>query len=165
MTERAEFGGGECVVTPATASDVAELNADMRDADREEVGVFGLTYDDCKSADGAWAVRIGGDLVCVCGTCALEAEESVLCRRRQFFLLSTNKVWRHKVGYVRYSRPVAEFVLRRLPAWVDTVWSTPMAKYTASIEWQKRCLGFTPVGEGFYNGVRHIVLERRKGKR
>lgn len=156
---------GVCRVTPATREDVDALNANMRDADREEVGVLGFSYDDCESADGAWAVRIGGDLVCILGTCVLGSQETTLSRERQLFLLSTNAVWRHKVDYVRYSRRVASFVLRRMPKWVDKVWSLPMESYGASIRWQERVLGFVRTGTVEINGVRHAVLELRKGGR
>lgn len=163
MVDGVEFGGGECTVRPATKEDVRELNDCMRQADRDEIAAFGFDYDDCESSDQAWAVRIGGDLVCVMGIAKLYANETHLSKTRQFFLLSTDKVWRHKVAYVRYSSPVMLWVLNRMPSWVDCVRSIPMLAYEGSVRWQERVLGFRAIGAIMINGVEHLLMEKRRG--
>nr|DAH80687.1 MAG TPA: hypothetical protein [Caudoviricetes sp.] len=160
-TERIEIGGGVTLAT-ATAADFAELNANMREADRRECRVFGAEGEDAANWERAWAVRADGALVGIAGWGAFRGE-SHLSRRRLLLFMSTGAVWGIRRTFVRHSRPVMLAVLSRLPPWVDEVYSLPMSDYAASVRWQERVLGFERVCEIEANGVRHTLMAKRKG--
>ncbi|MCQ2299974.1 MAG: hypothetical protein MJZ81_07625 [Bacteroidales bacterium] len=162
MVDVVEFSDG-VTVRPATEDDFREANAFMREEDRFEVQVFGEDEERFDEWDEAVAVRIDGDLVGILGFVKIEGD-SVVSRRRGMTFLTTDAVWRHRKAFVRQSRNVANWAFYNLlPAWVDTVCATTTERYSASIAWEERVLGFRRTGVVELNGVRHVCLERRKG--
>lgn len=150
---------------PATQEHFDRLNADLREKDLAECRVFGREGEDMRNWESAWAVYVDDDLVGI-GGYALFADATPLSAHRLFLFLTTNKVWKHKVAFVKYSRNVAEFMIARLPEWVVHLHSLPMSSYAESIRWQKKVLGFSERGEIVLNGIRHTRLyrHRRGGK-
>ena len=157
------FRFGDTVCYAATRADFDRLNADMREEDRAECRVFGMDGDDGRNWDEAVAIEIAGELVGIVGFGKF-ADGNELSRERMMFFLTTNAVWRHRVAFVKSSRPVMRWAMNTLlPSWVNTVFSFPIATYRGSVEWQERVLGFAAYGIVAFNGIRHVGMIKRKG--
>lgn len=144
-------------IAKATVEDFAALNADLRDMDRAECRVFGQDGEDFSAYEQAYAIRIGGDLVGIAGWATFDGDTPIADRRLLLFM-TTNAVWKHKVEFVKRSRVVFEWLTARLPVWVRDIFAVPMSEYAASINWQKRMLGFKETDKQVLNGVEHTIL-------
>ena len=160
--ERIDLGGG-LVMETATDADFGELNAGMREEDRNECRVFGRDGESRSDWDAAYSVRLDGSLVGIVGW-GLPYGASHLSRSRLLLFMTTDTVWSIRKTFVRRSREVMLSTLARLPPWVDTCLSLPMSDYRRSVRWQERVLGFSTVGEITVNGVRHTIMVKRKRK-
>lgn len=160
--ERMDLGGG-LVMETATDADFGELNARMREEDRNECRVFGREGESRSDWEAAYSVRLDGALVGVVGW-GLPYGASHLSRSRLLLFMSTETVWSIRRMFVRRSREVMLATLSRLPSWVDACVSLPMSDYRRSVRWQERVLGFGTVGEITVNGVRHTIMVKRKRK-
>lgn len=147
----------------ATQEHFDQLNADLREKDLAECRVFGCEGEDMKNWEYAWALFVDDDLVGIVGW-GLFANATPLSKERFFMFMTTNKVWKHKLTFVKYSRKVAEFVMAQLPPWVEHIHSLPMSSYAESVKWQTKVLGFHYNGEIELNGVKHTRLYKHRSE-
>lgn len=150
--------GEGVTMTRSVQEDYEATYADLREWDRRETEVFdGGRADALADMETSWTIRDGAALV---GFIALKtfAGESVLSRRRFIVQLTTNHVWKVKVKYVRFSRPVLRAVAENAPGWVTDFYTLPMKAYAGAVRWDERILKMHRVREIVANGVPHVLF-------
>jgi hypothetical protein len=124
-------------IQDATPADAAELAANLRDADRQEVWAYG--FDDPLPAvtesitNAAWSkvARVDGALACVFG---LAKSGTVLTRVGHPWMLGTPVIDRNARALMLLSRPYIAKMLRECPHLVNVV----HAPNTRAVRWLRR---------------------------
>lgn len=136
---------------PATQADIDAVADSFREGERRSEQLLGR--DRLDSFEQCWAVEAAnGDLVGYFGVCMLP-NESVMGRGRAFCFMSCEAADRHKLAFVKATRPAFKWVAEQCPPWVDMFVSWPLESYAKSVRWQEKVLGMrrvatTPVGGG-----------------
>lgn len=143
---------------PATQAEIDHVEAHYRAGDRREMEVAGGGRTMLEEFEACWTVRAGnGDIVGYFGVLCLPGE-SVLGRSRGFCFMSCEAANRHKIAFVKASRPAFSWVASQCPPWVDRFVTWPLESYRGSIRWQERVLGMRRTFAVDAGGGERIVL-------
>lgn len=130
----------EVTFLPVTEGDIAELVANMRQQDRDELDAAGaddpeqaVVYS-CAGSRFCWTARFDGKLACVFGVGTV----SHLAGIGAPWLLGTDEIRRHQRAFIKHSRPYIEKMLKVYPELYNMV----DARNSRAIRWLKR-MGFS----------------------
>ncbi len=164
MTKVATFRGGFSLA-PSTQEEIDHVEASYREGERREIAAGGGGRTTLDEFERCWTVRAAnGDIVGYFGVVAMPGE-SVLGRSRGFCFMSCEAANRHKIAFVKATRPVFRWVVEQCPPWTDTFLSWPLESYAASVRWQEKILKMrrvalvpAPMGERYV----HLEISRKE---
>ena len=154
------FPGGFTLV-PATQDDIDYVEANFRAGDRREQEVENAPPTLLEDCESCWTVRAdNGDVIGYFGILVMP-NESHLSRTRAFCFMSCENANRHKVAFVKATRPAFRWMVGRCPSWVDTYLTWPLESYRSSVRWQEKVLKMRRVAlvPAPVDGERYVVME------
>ncbi len=162
MTKVATFRGGFSLA-PSTQEEIDHVEASYREGERRESAAGGGGRTTLDEFERCWTVRAAnGDIVGYFGVVAMPGE-SVLGRSRGFCFMSCEAANRHKIAFLKATRPAFRWVSSQCPPWVERFVTWPLESYAASVRWHERVIGMrrafrSPAG----NGESFLVFEITK---
>ena len=160
MKPSATFPGG-FALAPSTQDEIDLVEANFRAGERHEREIERAERTRLGDFEQCWTVRAGnGDLVGYFGVLVMPGE-SFMSRTRGFCFMSCEAANRHKLAFVKASRPAFRWMVDACPAWTDRYLTWPLESYTASVRWQERVLKMRRVElvPAPVDGERYIVME------
>ena len=160
MKSVATFPGG-FALSPATQEEIDYVEENFREGERRERDVEQAAPTRLSEFERCWTVRAGnGDVIGYFGVMEMP-NESFMSRTRAFCFMSCENANRHKVAFVKASRPAFRWVVGACPPWVEVFLTWPLESYAASVRWQERVLkmrrvAVVPAARG---GERYIVMQ------
>ena len=154
-----EFPGGFRLV-PATQAEIDYVEDNYREGERHEREVENAPPTCLSDFESRWTVRAAnGDVIGYFGILVMP-NESHMSRTRAFCFMSCENANRHKIAFVKATRPVFAWVVSQCPPWTDRYLTWPLESYTGSVRWQEKVLKMrriltVPAG----NGENYIVME------
>ena len=146
-------------LNPATQEEIDHVEANYRPGERREQEVENAGRTLLDEFEQCWTVRAGGEIIGYFGVLVIP-DESVMSRSRGFCFMSCEAANRHKLAFVKDSRPVYRWVVEQCPPWTDVYVSWPLASYVASVKWQKRVLGMREVArQPVHDGEEYVIFE------
>ena len=164
MIGRATFPGG-FTLEPATQADNDLVEDNFRAGERREQEIEGGERTRLDEFEQCWTVRAAnGDVIGYFGVMVMP-NESHMSRSRGFCFMSCENANRHKIAFVKATRPVFRWVVEQCPSWTDTFLSWPLESYAASVRWQEKILKMrrvalvpAPMGERYV----HLEISRKE---
>ena len=159
MKPFATFKGG-FTLAPATQEDIDYVEANYRAGERHEREVENAPRTLLGDFESCWTVRAAnGDVIGYFGVLVMPAE-SFMSRTRAFCFMSCENANRHKLAFVKASRPAFRWMVEACPPWTDRYLTWPLESYAASVRWQEKVLKMrrvarVPAG----NGECYVVME------
>jgi len=156
----ATFPGG-FALAPSTQEEIDFVEANFRAGERHEREIERAERTRLGDFEQCWTVRAGnGDIVGYFGVLVMPGE-SFMSRTRGFCFMSCEAANRHKIAFVKASRPAFRWMVEACPAWTDRYLTWPLESYTASVRWQERVLKMRRVARvpAPVDGERYIVME------
>lgn len=159
MKAVATFHGGFSL-EPATQEAIDHVEANFRAGERHEVEVDNSPPTLLSDFESCWTVRAAnGDIIGYFGILVMP-NESHMSRTRAFCFMSCEAANRHKVAFVKATRPAFRWMVSQCPAWTDRFLTWPLESYKGSVRWQEKVLGMrriarVPAG----NGECYVVME------
>lgn len=160
MKPSATFPGG-FALAPSTQEEIDFVEANFRAGERHEREIELAERTRLGDFEQCWTVRAGnGDIVGYFGVLVMPGE-SFMSRTRGFCFMSCEAANRHKLAFVKASRPAFRWMVEACPAWTDRYLTWPLESYTASVRWQERVLKMRRVARvpAPVDGERYIVME------
>ena len=160
MKPSATFPGG-FALAPSTQEEIDFVEANFRAGERHEREIERAERTRLGDFEQCWTVRAGnGDIVGYFGVLVMPGE-SFMSRTRGFCFMSCEAANRHKLAFVKASRPAFRWMVEACPAWTDRYLTWPLESYTASVRWQERVLKMRRVARvpAPVDGERYIVME------
>ena len=160
MKPSATFPGG-FALAPSTQEEIDFVEANFRAGERYEREIERAERTRLGDFEQCWTVRAGnGDIVGYFGVLVMPGE-SFMNRTRGFCFMSCEAANRHKLAFVKASRPAFRWMVEACPAWTDRYLTWPLESYTASVRWQERVLKLRRVARvpAPVDGERYIVME------
>ena len=160
MKPSATFPGG-FAFAPSTQEEIDFVEANFRAGERHEREIERAERTRLGDFEQCWTVRAGnGDIVGYFGVLVMPGE-SFMSRTRGFCFMSCEAANRHKLAFVKASRPAFRWMVEACPAWTDRYLTWPLESYTASVRWQERVLKMRRVARvpAPVDGERYIVME------
>lgn len=160
MKPSATFPGG-FALAPSTQEEIDFVEANFRAGERHEREIERAERTRLGDFEQCWTVRAGnGDIVGYYGVLVMPGE-SFMSRTRGFCFMSCEAANRHKLAFVKASRPAFRWMVEACPAWTDRYLTWPLESYTASVRWQERVLKMRRVARvpAPVDGERYIVME------
>lgn len=159
MRKEATFPGGFSIA-PATQADIDYVEDNFRAGERREREVEDAPRTMLDDFESCWTIRAAnGDVIGYFGVLVMPAE-SFLSRTRAFCFMSCTNTDRHKVAFVKATRPIFRWVVAACPPWTERYITWPLESYAASVRWQERILGMRRIGRvPAGNGECYIVME------
>ena len=160
MKPSARFPGGFSLA-PSTQEEIDFVEANFRAGERHEREIERAERTRLGDFEQCWTVRAGnGDIVGYFGVLVMPGE-SFMSRTRGFCFMSCEAANRHKLAFVKASRPAFRWMVEACPAWTDRYLTWPLESYTASVRWQERVLKMRRVARvpAPVDGERYIVME------
>lgn len=138
-------------VSCPSAADVAELAANMRQADRDEIAAshggeaIDVVSESVRASSESWALRINGRLACIWGVVPI-ASTGLAGGRGVVWMLTTSVVERFPVAFWRFCRDAVRDLVQRWAVLVNMI----DLRHEKAVRWAER-LGFAfaapvPVG-------------------
>lgn len=159
MKPAATFPGGFTLAL-SSQEEIDHVEANFRAGERHERDVENAPPTLLEDFERCWTVRAGnGDVVGYFGILVMP-NESFMSRTRAFCFMSCEAANRHKIAFVKATRPVFRWMVGRCPPWTDRYLTWPLESYAASVRWQEKVLKMrriarVPAG----NGENYIVME------
>ena len=158
------FPGGFTLV-PAKQEDIDYVEANFRAGERHEAQIEDAGRTTLDEFESCWTVRAAnGDVIGYFGVLVMP-NESHMSRSRGFCFMSCENANRHKIAFVKATRPVFRWVVEQCPPWTDTFLSWPLESYAASVRWQEKILKMrrvalvpAPMGERYV----HLEISRKE---
>lgn len=162
MKDVPTFPGGFSL-RPATQEDIDYVEDNFREGERREQEIEGGERTRLDEFEQCWTVlAANGDVIGYLGVMVMP-DESFMSRTRGFCFMSCENANRHKVAFVKASRPALRWMVERCPGWTDTFVSWPLESYAASVRWQRKVLRMRPVRTvPAPMGERYVVMETTK---
>lgn len=160
MKPSATFPGG-FALAPSTQEEIDFVEANFRAGERHEREIERAERTRLGDFEQCWTVRAGnGDIVGYFGVLVMPGE-SFMSRTRGFCFMSCEAANRHKLAFVKASRPAFRWMVEACPAWTDRYLTWPLESYTASVRWQERVLKMRRVARvpAPVDGEKYIVME------
>lgn len=160
MKPSATFPGG-FALAPSTQEEIDFVEANFRAGERHEREIERAERTRLGDFEQCWTVRArNGDIVGYFGVLVMPGE-SFMSRTRGFCFMSCEAANRHKLAFVKASRPAFRWMVEACPAWTDRYLTWPLESYTASVRWQERVLKMRRVARvpAPVDGERYIVME------
>ncbi len=160
MKPAATFPGG-FTLAPSTQEEIDYVEANFRAGDRREQEVENAPPTLLEDFESCWTVRAdNGDVIGYFGILVMP-NESHLSRTRAFCFMSCENANRHKVAFVKATRPAFRWMVGRCPSWVDTYLTWPLESYRSSVRWQEKVLKMRRVAlvPAPVDGERYVVME------
>ena len=160
MKPSATFPGG-FALAPSTQEEIDFVETNFRAGERHEREIELAERTRLGDFEQCWTVRAGnGDIVGYFGVLVMPGE-SFMSRTRGFCFMSCEAANRHKLAFVKASRPAFRWMVEACPAWTDRYLTWPLESYTASVRWQERVLKMRRVARvpAPVDGERYIVME------
>ena len=154
------FPGGFTLV-PATQEDIDYVEANFRAGERHEAQIEDAGRTTLDEFESCWTVRAAnGDVIGYFGVLVMP-NESHMSRSRGFCFMSCENANRHKIAFVKASRPAFKWMVGQCPEWADTFLTWPLESYAASVRWQEKILKMRRVARvpAPEDGERYIVME------
>lgn len=155
----ATFPGGFSLA-PSTQNEIDYVEANFREGERHERDVENAPRTLLDDFESCWTVRAAnGDVVGYFGVLVMP-NESFMSRTRAFCFMSCEAANRHKIAFVKATKPAFRWMVEACPPWTDRYVTWPLESYAASVRWQEKVLKMrriacVPAG----NGERYIVME------
>ena len=164
MRPSVTFPGG-FNLAPSTQEEIDYVEANFRAGDRREQEVENAPPTLLEDFESCWTVRAAnGDVIGYFGVLVMP-NESHMSRSRGFCFMSCENANRHKIAFVKATRPVFRWVVEQCPPWTDTFLSWPLESYAASVRWQEKILKMrrvalvpAPMGERYV----HLEISRKE---
>lgn len=159
MRTCATFPGG-FTLAPSEQREIEYVEEHYRAGERREREVEHAPPTRLEEFERCCTVRAAnGDVVGYFGVLVMP-NESFLSRTRAFCFMSCEMANRHKLAFVKASRPAFKWMVETCPPWTDRYLTWPLESYAASVRWQERILKMrrvarVPAGEG----ENYIVME------
>ena len=158
------FPGGFTLV-PSIQADIDYVEANFREGERHEAQIEDAGRTTLDEFESCWTVRAAnGDVIGYFGVLVMP-NESHMSRTRGFCFMSCENANRHKIAFVKATRPVFRWVVEQCPSWTDTFLSWPLESYAASVRWQEKILKMrrvalvpAPMGERYV----HLEISRKE---
>ena len=160
MKPAATFPGG-FTLAPSTQEEIDYVEANFRAGDRREQEVENAPPTLLEDFESCWTVRAdNGDVIGYFGILVMP-NESHLSRTRALCFMSCENANRHKVAFVKATRPAFRWMVGRCPSWVDTYLTWPLESYRSSVRWQEKVLKMRRVAlvPAPVDGERYVVME------
>lgn len=159
-----EFPGG-IRLFPATQEEIDYVEDNYREGERHEREVENAPPTCLSDFESCWIAKAAnGDVLGYFGVLVMP-NHSVMSRTRALCFMSCENANRHKLAFVKASRPVLRWIVRQCPKWTDTYLSWPLESYKASVRWQEKVLGMRRVAYvPAAPGERYVVLETTRGE-
>lgn len=153
------FPGGFTLV-PSIQADIDYVEANFRAGERHEAEIEDAGRTTLDEFESCWTVRAAnGDVIGYFGVMVMP-NESHMSRTRAFCFMSCENANRHKIAFVKASRPVFAWVVSQCPKWTDKYLTWPLESYTGSVRWQEKVLKMRRVlTVPAANGENYIVME------
>ena len=160
MRPSATFPGG-FTLAPSTQDEIDYVEANFRAGERREQEIEKALPTLLTDFEQCWTVRAGnGDVVGYFGVLVMPGE-SFMSRTRGFCFMSCEAANRHKIAFVKATRPAFRWMVANCPPWADTFLTWPLESYKASVRWQEKVLKMRRVARvpAPVDGERYIVME------
>jgi hypothetical protein len=160
MIPEATFPGG-IALAPSEQWEIDYVEEHYREGERRERDAEDAPPTRVEDFEKCWTARAeGGDIIGFLGILVMP-NESCMSRTRSFCFMSCENANRHKLAFVKASRPVFRFAAEQCPPWVGRFLSWPLESYAASVRWQERAIGMRRVARipAPKAGEWYIVLE------
>ena len=159
-----EFPGG-IRLFPATQEEIDYVEDNYREGERHEREVDNSPPTCLSDFESCWICKAAnGDVLGYFGTLVMP-NESVMSRTRALCFMSCENANRHKMAFVKASRPVLRWIVSQCPPWTDTYLAWPLESYKASVRWQEKVLRMRRVAYvDAAPGERYVVLETTRGE-
>lgn len=147
-------------LAPSTQEEIDWVEANFREGEKRERDVAGGGRTLLETFEACWTIRdaASGDVFGYFGAMVMPGE-SCMSRVRGLCFMSCTNVERHKIAFVRSSRPVLRYVVGKAPKWVNKFISWPIASYRGSVEWHKRVLKMREARRVPANGDEYVIFE------
>ena len=145
------------VLERSTQGDIDYVEANFREGERLEHGVFGGRRTMLSDFEECWTVRHGGEVIGYFGV-AVPLEATVFHSGRWLCYMSCTNADRHRFMYVKQSRAVLRAVVSALPEHIREFRSMPAERYQKSVRWHERVLKMHRLGTVEYGGERFAVF-------
>lgn len=143
---------------PATQADIDYVEENFRDGERRDFEANGYRPTRLGDFEACWTVTAAnGDVVGYFGVMTPPCE-SFLGMTRIFCFMSCTNANRHKIAFVKATRPAFRWVAGQCPSWTERFVSMPLESYEASVSWQERVLGMRRVARVPCGGGEHYIL-------
>lgn len=143
-------------LTPTTPEDRAELLANLRDLDRQEIMIQGYpdipaALEDYATKSKCFSIRIGGD---ICGIVGILDARNLFAKESRWWLVSTNAITRHRIEFIRRTRDVLGYLFSI---------SKPQIKRAGNVVWEghKPCIRWLKSAGAVFSD-RHVVFHEGK---
>ena len=160
MKPSVTFPGG-FNLAPSTQEEIDYVEANYRTGERRECEIEKATRTLVTDFEQCWTVRAdNGDIVGFFGVLVMP-NESFMSRTRGFCFMSCENANRHKIAFVKASRPAFKWMVGQCPEWADTFLTWPLESYAAGVRWQEKILKMRRVARvpAPEDGERYIVME------
>ena len=161
MTASSPTFPGGFTLAPAAQGEIDYVEGNYREGERREREVEGAPPTRLSDFERCWTVRAAnGDIIGYFGVLAMP-NESHMSRTRAFCFMSCGNADRHKVAFVKATRPVFAWAVSQCPPWTDRYLTWPLESYAASGRWQEKVLKMRRVARvpAPADGEWYIVLE------
>jgi len=156
----ATFPGG-FTLAPSTQEEVDYVEANYRAGERRECEIEKAPRTLVTDFESCWTVRAAnGDVVGFFGVLIMPCE-SCMSETRGFCFMSCENANRHKLAFVKASRPAFRWMVEQCPSWVNSFLTWPLESYAASVRWQEKVLKMRRVARvpAPEDGEWYIVME------
>lgn len=160
MKPSATFPGG-FTLAPSTQEEIDYVEANFRAGERREHEIERAESTRLSDFEQCWTVRAGnGDVVGYFGVLVMP-NESFMSRTRGFCFMSCENANRHKIAFVKATRPAFRWMVGQCPEWADKFLTWPLESYAASVRWQEKVLKMRRVARvpAPVDGEWYIVME------
>ena len=160
MKPAATFPGG-FTLAPSTQEEVDYVEANYRAGERRECEIEKAPRTLVTDFESCWTVRAAnGDVVGFFGVLIMPCE-SCMSETRGFCFMSCENANRHKLAFVKASRPAFRWMVEQCPSWVNSFLTWPLESYAASVRWQEKVLKMRRVARvpAPEDGEWYIVME------
>ncbi len=157
MKAAATFPGG-FTLSPSEQREIDYVEDNYREGERREREIENAAPTRVGDFERCWTVRAGnGDVVGYFGVLAMPGE-SFMSRTRAFCFMSCENANRHKLAFVKASRPAFRWMVEACPPWTDRFVTWPLESYAASVRWQEKVLKMRRVARVPAGGGEHYIV-------
>ena len=160
MKPSVTFPGG-FNLAPSTQEEIDYVEANFRAGERREREIEQAQPTRLADFEQCWTVRAGnGDVVGYFGVLVMPGD-STMSNTRGFCFMSCENANRHKIAFVKATRPAFKWMVGQCPEWADTFLTWPLESYAASVRWQEKVLKMRRVARvpAPVDGERYLVME------